>query len=91
MSYADDNLISIDYEDMMLHSSDDWDSEWLSFPTSEILWECKDGTVLALAEMKTYHIKNCIDMIKRSIRNNTPWRIEYLNPLQKELNKRQEK
>ena len=60
----------------------------------ELAWQCKDGTVIAIKDMSTRHIHNCIAMIKRSIRLhrdgliNHIWRLEYLEPLQEEINNR---
>lgn len=60
----------------------------------ELAWQCKDGTVIAIKDMSTKHIHNCIAMIKRSIRLHRDglidhiWRLEYLEPLQEEINNR---
>lgn len=55
----------------------------------ELAWECKDGTVMAISEMTTSHIKNCINLIKKSVNNDKPWRLYYLEPLLEELKNRQ--
>ena len=73
-------------EDLVSEDTD-WNSEWMDPPT-ETLWECKDGTIIAIKDMKTNHIKNCIAMIYRSLKANKPWRTEYLEPLIEELKRR---
>lgn len=49
------------------------------------IWRTKDGTRIAIKDMETNHIENCLRMIYRSKGN---WRREYLNALQDELIKR---
>lgn len=49
------------------------------------IWRMAGGTRIAIKDMKTSHIKNCLKMIYRS---NGSWRREYLPALQKELIKR---
>lgn len=89
MSYAEDNNhdIPLDMLEYMSSEDTDWDSAWMNY-IPETLWECKDGTILAIEDMKTSHIKNCIAMIERSIKANRPWRPEYLEPLTQELKRR---
>lgn len=73
MSWAEDNMIDLDPEDLGL------------LEIKEPVWECKDGTLIPICEMTENHINNCIAMIKRSIRNNEPWRVSYLDILKNEL------
>lgn len=70
--------------EFMSSEDTDWDSAWMHY-TPETLWECKDGTIIAIEDMKTSHIKNCIAMIEKSINANKPWRTEYLSTLKAEL------
>lgn len=51
MSWAEDNMIDIDPEDLGLLDT-------------EPIWECKDGTLIPISEMTENHINNCIAMIK---------------------------
>lgn len=78
MSWAEDNMIDLDPEDLGLLDT-------------EPVWQCKDGTLIPISEMAETHINNCIAMIKRSIRNNEPWRVSYLNILKNELYNRKTK
>lgn len=52
-------------------------------------WETKTGELIYLKDMKTSHIVNAINMIKRSIKANKPWRTSFLKPLLIEYKKRQ--
>ena len=99
MSYAEDNNHDIPFDMLEYMSSEDtdwntvWDidgREYIIDTLPETLWECKDGTILAIEDMKTSHIKNCIAMIERSIKANKPWRTWYLEPLTQELKRRQQ-
>lgn len=49
------------------------------------IWRTANGTRIAIKDMETSHIKNCLKMIYRS---NGQWRREYLPALQRELTKR---
>lgn len=49
------------------------------------IWRTANGTRIAIKDMKTTHIKNCLKMIYRS---NGNWRREYLRALQRELLRR---
>lgn len=48
-------------------------------------WRMKDGKLIAIRDMETSHIKNCIKMIYRS---NGTWRHQYLRYFEAELRKR---
>lgn len=84
------NDIPYDMLEYMSSEDTDWDSAWMQYTDETLLWECKDGTIIAIEDMKTSHIKNCIAMIEKSIKTNKPWRIEYLNSLKAELASRKE-
>lgn len=92
MSYAEDNNHDLDPEFLGLSSygSDyDLDStrlikdevEFISIPA----WRMADNTLIAIQDMDTSHIKNCIKMIYRS---NGTWRHQYLRYFEEELRKR---
>ena len=49
------------------------------------IWRMYDGTGIAIKDMDTSHIRNCIRMIDNSKGN---WRREYRNQFQEELTKR---
>lgn len=49
------------------------------------IWRMADGTRIAIKDMRTNHINNCIKMILRSKNH---WRKEYLETLQRELLRR---
>lgn len=49
------------------------------------IWITKDNIRVHVSDMPTYHIKNCIKMIKRL---NGTWRHEYLIIFERELRKR---
>lgn len=53
------------------------------------VWECKDGTTIPITEMSTRHIRNCIELIAKSIKRGKPWRIDYLAPFAEELEQRE--
>lgn len=55
--------------------------EFISIPA----WRTKDGELIAIKDMDTSHIKNCIKMIYRS---NGKWRHQYLRYFEAELRKR---
>ena len=55
--------------------------EFISIPA----WRMKDGKLIAIRDMETSHIKNCIKMIYRS---NGTWRHQYLRYFEAELRKR---
>lgn len=38
-----------------------------------------------VSQMETSHINNCIRLIQKSIAKGTPWRVEYYDRLQLEL------
>lgn len=57
------------------------DIEYISIPA----WRMRDGTLIAIQDMDTSHIKNCIKMIYRS---NGTWRHQYLRYFELELLKR---
>ena len=48
-------------------------------------WRMKDGNLIAIQDMDTSHIKNCIKMIYR---HNGTWRPQYLRYFEAELRKR---
>ena len=55
--------------------------EFIAIPA----WRMKDGELIAIKDMDTSHIKNCIKMIYRS---NGKWRHQYLRYFEAELRKR---
>lgn len=57
------------------------DIEYISIPA----WRMRDGNLIAIQDMDTSHIKNCIKMIYRS---NGTWRPQYLRYFEEELKKR---
>lgn len=57
------------------------DVEFISIPA----WRMKDGNLIAIQDMDTSHIKNCIKMIYR---HNGTWRHQYLRYFEAELRKR---
>lgn len=75
------------YENEERHYSSDYDIdsekdiEYISIPA----WRMKDGNLIAIQDMDTSHIKNCIKMIYRS---NGTWRHQYLRYFEAELRKR---
>lgn len=70
-------LYDSDYDLDSAHS----DVESISIPA----WRMKDGKLIAIRDMETSHIKNCIKMIYRS---NGTWRHQYLRYFEAELCKR---
>ena len=87
MSYAEDFNHDLDSEFLGLchHFGSDFDSD-----TTRIhyIWVCENGTEMPIEKMRTIHIKRCIRLIKKSVNEDRPWRIEFLKPLLAELNKR---
>lgn len=57
------------------------DIEYISIPA----WRMKDGNLIAIQDMDTSHIKNCIKMIYR---HNGTWRHQYLRYFEAELRRR---
>lgn len=55
--------------------------EFISIPA----WRMADGNLIAIRDMETSHIKNCIKMIYRK---NGTWRHQYLRYFEAELRKR---
>lgn len=55
--------------------------EFISIPA----WRTKNGKLIAIRDMDTSHIKNCIKMIYKS---NGTWRHQYLRYFEAELRKR---
>lgn len=55
--------------------------EFISIPA----WRMADGNLIAIQDMDTSHIKNCIKMIYR---RNGNWRHQYLRYFEEELRKR---
>lgn len=55
--------------------------EYISIPA----WRMADGNLIAIQDMDTSHIKNCIKMIYR---HNGTWRHQYLRYFEEELRSR---
>ena len=55
--------------------------EFISIPA----WRMRNGKLIAIKDMDTSHIKNCIKMIYKS---NGKWRHQYLRYFEAELRKR---
>lgn len=55
--------------------------EFIAIPA----WRMKDGELIAIKDMNTSHIKNCIKMIYKS---NGTWRHQYLRYFEAELRRR---
>ena len=70
-------LYGSDYDLDSTHSS----VEFISIPA----WRMKDGNLIAIQDMDTSHIKNCIKMIYR---HNGTWRPQYLRYFEAELRRR---
>ena len=70
-------LYGSDYDLDSTHSS----VEFISIPA----WRMADGNLIAIRDMETSHIKNCIKMIYRK---NGTWRRQYLRYFETELRKR---
>lgn len=91
MSYIDDTCDGLLDKGLriILYGSDyDIDSERLEEDIEFIqipAWRMKDGKLIAIRDMETSHIKNCIKMIYRS---NGTWRHQYLRYFEAELRKR---
>ena len=75
-------------EDLALEAGSDYDLdstrssvEFISIPA----WRMKNGKLIAIKDMDTSHIKNCIKMIYKS---NGTWRHQYLRYFEAELRKR---
>ena len=91
MSYIDDTCDGLLDRGLrlILYGSDyDMDSERLEEDIEFIqipAWRMKDGKLIAIRDMETSHIKNCIKMIYRS---NGTWRHQYLRYFEAELRKR---
>lgn len=49
------------------------------------VWVTKRRERILVANMETRHIHNCIRMIQRSIARGLPWRVDYYDRLQLEL------
>ena len=91
MSYIDDTCDGLLVKGLRttLYGSDyDIDSERLEEDIEFIqipAWRMKDGKLIAIRDMETSYIKNCIKMIYRS---NGTWRHQYLRYFEAELRKR---
>ena len=91
MSYIDDTCDGLLDKGLrlILYGSDyDMDSERLEEDIEFIqipAWRVRDGKLIAIRDMETSHIKNCIKMIYRS---NGTWRHQYLRYFEAELRKR---
>lgn len=91
MSYIDDTcdgLLDRGLRRVLYGSDYDIDSERLEEDIEFIqipAWRMKDGKLIAIRDMETSHIKNCIKMIYRS---NGTWRHQYLRYFEAELRKR---
>ena len=75
-------------EDLALEAGSDQDLdstrssvEFISSPA----WRMRNGKLIAIKDMDTSHIKNCIKMIYKS---NGTWRHQYLRYFEAELRKR---
>ncbi|MDY2736729.1 hypothetical protein [Intestinibacter sp.] len=69
-------------EDLILEAmQSERDIEYISIPA----WRMANGELIAIRDMKTSHIKNCIKMIYRS---NGTWRHQYLRYFEAKLRKR---
>lgn len=67
-------------EDLAIKSEQE--VEFISIPA----WRMADGQLIAIQDMDTSHIKNCIKMIYR---HNSTWRHQYLRYFEEELHKRE--
>lgn len=86
---GDDNMNFPDYECLEYCSSEDtdWDSAWMYYNEEDYsVWKTKTGNGIAIKDMTTSHIKNCIKLIVKR----DGWREEYLPNLVKELINRNE-
>lgn len=69
-------------EDLVLEAmQSEQDIEYISIPA----WRMADGELIAIRDMKTSHIKNCIKMIYKK---NGNWRHQYLRYFEDELRRR---
>lgn len=69
-------------EDLVLEAiQSERDIEYISIPA----WRMADGNLIAIKDMDTSHIKNCIKMIYR---HNGTWRHQYLRYFEEELRSR---
>lgn len=70
----------------------DIDEQYYSNPANAIhelipsfkRWRMNDGNRILVTEMKTSHVINTINLIKRK----APWRAQWLEPLEQELKSR---
>ena len=89
MSFAEDNNHDLDPEFLGPYGSDyDIDSETLDEGIEFMVipaWRMRNGKLIAIKDMDTSHIKNCIKMIYKS---NGKWRPQYLRYFTDELCKR---
>ena len=77
-----DNLDLLYENEGRYYGSDfDEDTEFIQIPA----WRMRNGQLIAIQDMDTSHIKNCIKMIYR---HNGMWRHQYLRYFEKELHKR---
>lgn len=81
MSYAEDYNHDLDPEFLGLIDSTSNEIEFISFPA----WRTNDNILIAIKDMNTSHIKNCIKMIYKS---NGTWRHQYLRYFENELRRR---
>ena len=73
---------NMDFPDIEYYGSNyDDEIEFISIPA----WRTADGTLVAIRDMVTPHIKNCIRKIYKS---NGMWRHKYLKYFEEELRKR---
>ena len=84
MSYAEDFNHDLDPEFLGICSYDtDSISDDMEYISSNI-WRMKDGNTIAIKDMSTSHITNCIKLIQRQL----DWRRKYLPIFFKELDRR---
>ena len=53
-----------------------------------VYWETKKGILINIRDMSDTHIVNCIRLIKKSIKEKNPWRVDALPYLKAELHRR---
>lgn len=80
MDFLDMKYYGSDYDLDSFHLAKD-EIEFISIPA----WRTEDGTLVAIRDMVTPHIKNCIRKIYKS---NGMWRRKYLRYFEEELHKR---
>lgn len=80
MDFLDMEYYGSDYDLDSFHLAKD-EIEFISIPA----WRTEDGTLVAIRDMVTPHIKNCIRKIYKS---NCMWRRKYLRYFMEELYKR---